>query len=53
MCALHMRIAIPQVESWDKKLALVSETLDEWLTVQVRGVSVSVCLSVCSSFGAL
>ena len=24
-----------QVETWDKRLALVSETLDEWLTVQV------------------
>jgi hypothetical protein len=25
-----------QVETWDKRLSLVSETLDEWLTVQVR-----------------
>ena len=25
-----------QVEIWDKKLGLLSETLDEWLAVQVR-----------------
>lgn len=31
---LHTTLGTAQVEAWEKRLSLLSETLDEWVTVQ-------------------
>lgn len=31
---LYTTLGVTQVEAWEKRLSLLSETLDEWVTVQ-------------------
>lgn len=32
--SLYTTLGVTQVEAWEKRLSLLSETLDEWVTVQ-------------------